>query len=303
MCDPLITILTPTYNRAHTLPRLAASLLEQGKASFEWLVVDDGSTDETEFYLQKLKSESAFDLRIVRLENGGKQRAVNSVIGQARGDWTYIVDSDDALPPCALERITRHIERIEGDRSIGGIMGLKALFSGALVGEAFPLRLKTMSATDITFKSGIRGDKADLYRTEILRRFPFPEFEGESFITECVAWYRIAREGYKLSLTNEVLYLCEYLSDGLSARSLQLRVKNPQGTLLFYKEELYLHYRAKALFREAVNYVRFALLCGGTWGCARALADLKGRPRALALAALPAGGLAAILDAQKLRGI
>jgi glycosyltransferase involved in cell wall biosynthesis len=303
MGDPLITILTPSYNRAHTLPRLAASLLKQGKASFEWLVVDDGSTDGTESYLGKVHSEGALELKTVRFENGGKQRAVNRAIGRARGAWTYIVDSDDALPPLALERITRHIERIEDDNSIGGIMGLKALFSGALVGEVFPKGLKTMSATDITFKSGIRGDKADLYRTEILRRFPFPEFEGENFITECVAWYRIAQAGYKLSITNEVLYLCEYLSDGLSARSLQLRVKNPQGTLLFYKEELSLHYRAKALFREAINYVRFALLCGGLWGCARSLAELNGRARALALAALPAGSLAAILDARKLKGI
>ena len=102
-------------------------------------------------------------------------------------------------------------------------MGLRASFSGQVIGLEFPTGVKKLSSTDMTFKAGIRGDKAEVYRTNLLRQFPFPEFDGEKFITECVVWYRISRAGYKLSLLNEVIYLCEYLAGGLSARSLNLR--------------------------------------------------------------------------------
>jgi glycosyltransferase involved in cell wall biosynthesis len=301
VAEPLITILTPTYNRAHTLPRLADSLKAQGTASYEWLVVDDGSTDGTGAYLERIEREGAFPLRHVCLENGGKHRAINRSIGLARGTWTFIVDSDDALPPRALESITRCIREAETDPSLAGIMGLRADFSGRIIGQRLPTGMRSMSATDITFKAGIRGDKAELYRTDLLRRFPFPEFEGEKFITECVVWYRIAAAGYKLMLLDEVIYLCEYQDDGLSANSRRLRAANPAGTLLFYREELELRYPARKLYREAVNYCRFALLSGGAAAYAAAAAKLTHRARMLALAALPLGALAAVFDSWKLK--
>jgi hypothetical protein len=158
-----------------------------------------------------------------------------------------------------------------------------------------------MDAADITFKAGIRGDKAELYRTKVLRSFPFPEFEGEKFITECVVWFRIARAGFKLFLVDEVIYLCEYQEDGLSARSLRLRVDNPRGTLLFYSEEIELDYPARALFREAVNFCRFALQAPeGARGLLKSLRTLSARARRIALRALPIGFAAAILDRLRL---
>jgi glycosyltransferase involved in cell wall biosynthesis len=298
---PLITVLTPTYNRAHTLPRLARSLAAQGKASYEWLVVDDGSTDETRTYLESIERDGVLPLRFLSNINGGKHRAINAALPLARGRWTFIVDSDDALPEGALERITRHIEMVENDPSIGGIMGLRADFAGRVIGGRLPPRRERMSATDITFRAGIRGDKAELYRTDLLRRFPFPEFDGEKFITECIVWFRIARAGYELLLDDEVIYLCEYQVDGLSARSLRLRVESPQGTLLFYKEELELEYPARYLFREATNFCRFALLSSGAYGCVRAINRLETRAKCLAIKALAFGALAAAMDIGKLK--
>jgi glycosyltransferase involved in cell wall biosynthesis len=296
MSNPLFTILTPTFNRAHILSRLAESLKNQGAVSFEWLVADDGSTDDTGAYLERLERAGELPLRWVRFENGGKHRAINRSIGMARGAWTFIVDSDDALPPRALERISSHIACAQADPSLGGIMGLRADFSGRIIGAPLPEGARSMSSTDVTFKAGIRGDKAELYRTDLLKRFPFPEFRDEKFITECVVWFRIAAAGYKLLLINETLYLCEYQPGGLSSNSLRLRAENPEGTLLFYREELALEYPARKLFREAVNFCRFALLSRGLWGYARAIAPLRGRTKRLVLAALPFGAAAAVFD-------
>jgi glycosyltransferase involved in cell wall biosynthesis len=295
--DPLITVLTPTYNRASTLPRLASSLERQGDARFEWLVVDDGSTDGTPQLLARLEREGVLPLRTLATPNGGKHRAVNRALPIARGSWTFIVDSDDALPPGVLERLARVIAEIDGDEKVGGIMGLRADFSGRVIGRRLPSGASCMDAAEITFRAGIRGDKAELYRTSLLRRFPFPEFDGEKFITECVVWFRIARAGYGLRLEDEVIYLCDYREDGLSANSLRLRLTNPRGTLLFYAEELELDYPAAALLREAANYCRFALQGpAGARGFAAAMRALEGRPRALAAAAFPVGALAAVLD-------
>lgn len=294
-----ITILTPTFNRAMTLPRLAASLETQAGAQFEWLVVDDGSTDGTDRVLDQLEAEGRLPLRRLRLENGGKHRAINAAVAIARGGWTFIVDSDDALPVGALERITRAIDEVEGDPTIGGIMGLRSDFRGNIIGQRLPRAVRRASATDITYRMGIRGDKAEVYRTELLRRFSFPVFPGEKFITECVVWYRIASAGYMLRLIDEPIYLCEYLPDGLSSNSLRLRACNPRGTLLFYREALGLDYPPHRLYREAINFCRFAVAVGHRTLLLE-LQSLDGRALMIALAALPAGLIAAALDRHKL---
>lgn len=292
----MISIVTPTYNRAWALPRLASSLEAQGSADFEWIVVDDGSFDDTESLLSRIEREGRLPLRWFRVQNGGKHRAVNSALRMVRGDWVFIVDSDDALPPSSLELVERIIDRIDSDASIGGIMGLKADFSGCIVGKPLPKHRICMNAVDITFRAKIRGDKAEIFRAELLRSFPFPEFKGETFITECVTWFRIASAGYRLALVNEPLYLCEYLADGLSANSLRLRLDNPQGTMLFYREELGLDLPSRLLWREAINFGRFALHFGGLAGYFSEVLRLESPRRILAIAALPVALAVAWLD-------
>ena len=257
MNRPLITVLTATWNRASTLPRLKASLEAQTYSNFEWLIVDDGSTDETIGLIEQWQLDSSLAIILLRRQNGGKHRSVNDGMRAANGRWIFIVDSDDRLPNRAIENITIHLPSIEAIPNVAGLSGLKADFSGQIIGESFPAEMKFCDAISLTYRYGIRADKADVYKKEVLASFPFPEFEGERFLTEAVIWYRIANAGYALLLTNEVLYECEYRGDGLSAHSLELRIANPIGTLLFYKEIVGydLPYRAK--LREASNYMRF----------------------------------------------
>jgi glycosyltransferase involved in cell wall biosynthesis len=294
---PLITILTPTYNRAHTLPTLKASLDSQSFGDFEWLIVDDGSTDGTPELMATWDVAGDARFRHIRTANGGKHRALNQGIPLARGEWTFVVDSDDWLPPGALGRISGAIPSAKADPLVGGIMGLRARPDGSIIGERLPRGIVSMDAASLTFQAGLRGDKAEIFKTEILKAFPFPEFERERFITECVVWFRIARAGWKLHLLDDPIYVCDYQEDGLSSRSLSLRIANPRGTLLFYGEELGLAYPARALFREAVNFGRFALHAGSPL---REIRLLRGKARRLALLALPFGLLAYWLDLPRL---
>ncbi len=289
MGSPLFTILTPTYNRARTLPALKASLDSQSLSDFEWLVMDDGSIDDTAKLAAAWAAGSAYPIRVLSFPNGGKHRALNRGIPEAAGSWIFIVDSDDRLPPDALEKIAALVPEADADPGIGGIMGLRYDGEGCRIGERFPSGLRRRDAATLTFVDGLRGDKAEVFKASVLRRFPFPEFQGEKFITECVVWFRIAAAGFDLLLLDEAIYLCEYQEDGLSAKSLELRLSNPCGTLLFYAEELPLN-----LFREAVNFVRFFLPCRKR--CRTRPSKLPLKAKILVAAAAPVGLAAAVRD-------
>ncbi len=293
---PLLTVLTPSYNRAHTLEALSDSLLAQSESDFEWLVVDDGSTDGTASLMERLATNWGARLRYVKKDNGGKHRALNHGIALARGAWQFIVDSDDLLPPSSLASIKALMPRAAAS-DIVGIMGLRVDTRGAVIGESLPLRASPIDTASLAFLHGVRGDKAEVFKSEILRRYPFPEFEGERFLTESVVWHRMARDGYKFALTNEPLYICEYLAGGLSDKSLELRLKNPVGNLLYYREALELPFPAWRLLREGVNYARF--LWHGK-EIARGIRALSPRRRFLAALCLPAGWLASRLDLLRL---
>lgn len=291
---PLFTILTPTYNRARTLPVLKASLDSQSFSDFEWLIVDDGSVDGTADLVAVWVETSSYPVRVLSCPNGGKHRALNRGIPEAAGSWIFIVDSDDCLPPDALAKIAALIPEADADPGIGGIMGLRYDGDGHRIGENFPPGLRRRDAATLTFVDGLRGDKAEVFKASVLRRFPFPEFQGEKFITECVVWFRIAEAGFDLLLLDEAIYICEYREDGLSAKSLELRLANPCGTLLFYAEELALPYSLCSLFREAVNFVRFSV--SGRGRCRTRPPELPLRTKFLVAFAAPVGVVAAAVD-------
>lgn len=302
MAAPLFTVLTPAFNRAWTLPGLKESLDRQEFREFEWLVVDDGSADGTEALIGEWARTSPYVMRLLSGPNGGKHRALNRGIPEARGRWIFIVDSDDRLPPDSLARIAALVPEADGDPSIGGIMGLRADPEGNTIGEDFPSGRKRSDAAALTFLDGLRGDKAEVFKSDVLRRFPFPEFPGEKFITECVVWFRIAAAGYDLLLLPAQIYICEYRHDGLSARSLALRIANPAGTQLFYREELSLPYPLHSLFREAVNLVRFRVHGFLTSRSLPRFERLPDRGKFLVILAVPAGVAAALADLLRMFG-
>lgn len=222
----MITILTPAYNRAYTLQRAYESLCRQTSMDFEWVVVDDGSTDNTEELMLQWKAETTqFPIIYVKQENGGKHRAVNRGVALARGEYILILDSDDYLTDDAVETISKWTQEIAHLEGFAGVSGLK---DGANNGN--------MTADYVDAKNterrkyGLQGDKAEVYKTEIMRKYPFPEFPGEKFLRENAVWDAIALDGYKLRWYNRVIYKCEYLADGLTQTiSVEKKAANFQG--------------------------------------------------------------------------
>ena len=249
----MITLFTPTYNRAYLLPKLYESLKRQTYRDFEWLIVDDGSTDDTQQVVAQWIEERPFDIRYVYQENGGKHRAINKGVLLAKAEWFFIVDSDDYLPEDSLSIANKWIETIKNDDSFAGVCGVKREITG-IIKSGFDFVYFDISPLYGSEMS--RSDKAEIFRTSILRKFPFPDFEGEKFCAEGIIWSRIGLQ-YNLRYFNEVIYCYEYLEDGLSKNSLKNRRQSPTYASLVYKEQMRYKPLLKDKFRAAINYWRF----------------------------------------------
>jgi len=249
----MLTIFTPTYNRAHLLPRLYQSLLLQDCFDFEWLVIDDGSTDGTgELFQDWIESTSEFRIRYFRVPNGGKQRAVNLGVELAEGEYFFIVDSDDALTTDSVSFTIKAFATIPSDTSYIGVSGLK----GDMCGR--PLSRPTMG--DATWvdasnlerdRYGLKADMAEAFFTDKLKKYPFPVWESETFTPEAVVWDRMALDGYKLRWFNRVTYLCEYQPNGLTHSSWKLLKENPMGFALLFNVKL----ESEKSLRRRINLV------------------------------------------------
>ncbi len=235
----MITIFTPTYNRAYRLPNLYKSLQEQTCKDFEWLVVDDGSTDNTSELFEKWQTEdNSFPIRYFKQPNGGKHRAINHGVKEAKGEYFFIVDSDDVLTNDAVEQITRLVPEANANPEICGMcFRCKNIRTDEFIGSPFPNDGMLASSLEWVYKYKIDGDKSEVVNTAILRRYPFPEFEGENFVPEALIWNRIA-DSYRMICKNEGIYLCEYLPDGLSMGFNSNLRRNPNGFGLFYCETM-----------------------------------------------------------------
>lgn len=224
----MITFLTPTYNRGYILNQLYCSLCVQKKKNFEWLVVDDGSTDNTGQLIEEWKKEADFPIQYIKIQNGGKHRALNAGILFANAPYTYIIDSDDYLTDDAYCLIEKWIMDIDSELNCAGVAGTRRTSEGKLIGQ-YPIGKKYVDAVSIKRRQAyLEGDKAEVYRTELLKKYPFPEFEGERFLSECAVWDRIGMDGYWIRWYPDALCICDYRDDGLT-RSVNKEVENYQG--------------------------------------------------------------------------
>lgn len=212
----MITILTPTYNRAYILHKAYNSLKQQTLFDFEWIIVDDGSSDETEKLVKSwIKSNNSFDIVYHKQKNGGKHRAVNNGVKLSKYDYIMILDSDDYLTDDAVEKVHYWISTISNSSEIVGVAGFRGYENGTTLGKSLPRRYIDITSLQRK-KYKLMSDKVEVYKTEIMKKFPFPEFEGENFLRESASWDRIAQAGYKLRYFNEIIYICEYIEDGLT---------------------------------------------------------------------------------------
>lgn len=240
MNNNLITVFTPTFNRAYTLETLYKSLVLQNNKNFEWLIVDDGSTDNTENLIKEIKKKAPFSIRYLKTTNGGKHRAINKGVKIAKGFLFFIVDSDDFLTNDAIEKLFLWDKSLDKKEKYAGISGNRGDNSGELLGTTFVG--KYLDATNIERnKYNILGDKAEAYYTNILKKFPFPEVSGELFMTEDIVWDRIAITGLKIRWFNDIIYISEHRSDGLIAQGNLRYANSPIGYAMYVlqKEEIF----------------------------------------------------------------
>lgn len=259
MKHPFITILTPTYNRASLLPRLFDSLLRQTNKDFEWIVVDDGSTDDTREVVANLKEKcgGAFPMGYVYKANGGKHMAINIGAERARGELLFIADSDDLLTDDALETVANSWHDISDDKSFAGIAGLDiAMDTREVIGSGLPQEHIDCNAIDIRYRHHVTGDMKEVFRTEVLREFPFPEFAGERFCPEQLVWFRMARR-YRLRYINKPIYIADYQLDGITAGITRARMRNPSASMLTYVELTECPVPFLVKVKAAINFWRF----------------------------------------------
>ncbi|MBD1835569.1 glycosyltransferase family 2 protein [Cyanobacteria bacterium FACHB-472] len=213
------TVFTPTYNRAYTLHRVYQSLKSQTYRDFEWLIIDDGSTDNTRELVEQWQQEADFPISYVYQENQGKYIAWNRGVEEAKGELFLCFDSDDECVPEALERFIFHWNSIPQNKkeNFSSVVCLCKNRNGNLIGTKFPQDITYSNYLEIQYKFKVKGDKWGFDKTEVLKRFPFPVIAGEKLVGEGVVWNAIARHQFKTLFVNEVLKIVEYLPDGLSS--------------------------------------------------------------------------------------
>lgn len=235
----MITIFTPTYNRAHTLPKLYDSLKKQTCKSFEWFIVDDGSTDDTKTLVESWNNEdNGFKISYRWKENGGKPRAINYALDYIKTAFVFIIDSDDYLIEDAVEFLVGQAESILYSDLVGiGVLrgdGLRKAYLKPLI----PIN-SWVDATNLERKRyGFDYDANEMYRVSTLKQYPFEEWPGEKFVPEAVSLNRIALDGYKLRWWNKVLVISQYLEDGMTKGAWNLLKNNPMGYAIAFNESL-----------------------------------------------------------------
>ena len=254
----MITVFTPTYNRAYMIDKLYDSLCRQTCKDFEWIVVDDGSVDNTEELIQNFIQENKIHIVYYKQKNQGKHIAINKGVELAQGELFFIVDSDDILPKDSLEIIIQKYQSIKDDENIAGLAGRRGYISGGYIGTNKSYDDVIMTSIDFRFKKKIAGDMAEVYKTKVIRQYPFPQFEGEIFCPEALVWKRIDQQ-YKMLWFSDIIYKGEYIPDGLTANSFKVRKNSPKASCLYYAEEAQYDTPAYQKIKSVANYWRFSI--------------------------------------------
>lgn len=244
----MITIFTPTYNRAHTLQRLFDSLKAQTSKDFEWIIIDDNSSDNTEKLVNSfIKQTSDFSIVYKKQEHGGKHRAINKAVNIAKFDWFFIVDSDDYLTEDAIEKIHKWISLNKKDSKIAAVSGSRFETNRHEALSVPSILLLNPGLKCYNYERAnynLDYDKAEVYKTSLIKSHPFPEYDGEFFCTEAVCWDNIALDGYYIAFYPDSIYMCEYMDDGLTkndANGYTGFSKNFYGFLDYVKTEIKCH--------------------------------------------------------------
>lgn len=238
MEQPKISIITPSYNRASTLGILYKSLLSQTSKNFEWVIVDDGSEDNTEEMVKGFIEEGKIPIRYFCQENGGMHRAVNRCVRESKGEWIFKIDSDDYIFPHTIQWLEEKIKPEESDHSVAVVSGCRCDTKGNSWVKGFNTYQLTTNFYELKYHKKITGEFAECFRKSILRAYPWPEIQGEKYCEFSYVMFRMSRDGYKFKYYNEFIMISEYLPDGLKLKGYIKNIQNPVATTLCCRERI-----------------------------------------------------------------
>lgn len=237
-----ITILTPTYNRAGTLPKLFESLQGQTSKDFEWIVIDDESKDNTtELVKEFVEKAEGFLVTYLKQDNSGKHVALNNGISKAQGELIFIVDSDDWLSDNAVETILEYREKYSSqkqEKKLCGFSFLRAYSDGTVNTGEFPVDGVIDTYRQQRINNNLLGDKAEVYYADVLKQYPFEVFEGEKFMPEDAVWLKMSGP-YNMVHANRIIYYCDYLEGGLTKSGRRMKIHSPYG--MMYRSSVYIN--------------------------------------------------------------
>lgn len=259
--DKLLSVITPTYNRAVFLEKCYRSLLGQSCKQFEWIIIDDGSTDNTETLVDQFISNSAgFEITYVKKENGGKHTALNESHTYIHGEYVLILDSDDTLTDDAVGLVLKGWERYDTNSSIGVLIFLR----GKSVDDPLAYAKDENIPVDLLRYKRVcvhSSDCCEVIRTELFKKYPFPVYKNERFMSEGVLWHRVART-HKCVYINKVIYICEYQEGGLTKSGRAMRIKNPLGGMLNSELNMSRKNYFKLRVKNGMLYVCYGFFAG-----------------------------------------
>lgn len=258
MAEKTLTVFTPAYNRAHTIGRTYESLCRQTCKDFEWLIIDDGSTDHTRELVEAWIQEKKIPIRYIYQKNQGMHGAHNTAYRNITTELNTCIDSDDYMPDDAVEKICSFWKKHGSDR-YAGLIGLDQTEDGKVIGTSFPKGMKETTLSGF-YQRGGKGDKKLVYRTDIIRKYPeYPLFEGERYVGLAYKYMLIDLD-YQLLTLNEPLVIVEYQEDGSSRNMYKQYWKNPKGFAFFRKTEMLVTHSFSRLFIVCVHYVASSII-------------------------------------------
>ena len=248
-----LTVFTPTYNREKTLVNLYKSLCRQKYQNFIWLIIDDGSVDNTENIVKNWQEEGKIKIQYIKQKNGGKYKAVNTGVKNCKTELFAFIDSDDYYLDNSLEIMMTEWENVKSNQKVAAIVGRKQKTDGTIVGKSIDLNKTVINENKLTKKFGYIGDTCRVYRTKILKEHLYPEVE-DKFMPECVMFSPINNQ-YDIYFINTPLSVIEYLEEGYSKNRKKILLNNPTGNWIALNTLIKSKQQIKLRIKNAISYV------------------------------------------------
>lgn len=256
-----ISVFTPTYNRAYILPQLYQSLCRQTNKAFEWIIIDDGSVDNTEEVVKKWIEDKDICIKYFKQQNGGKQRAHNTAISICETELFLGVDSDDFITNDCIEKLLGKWETVKSQNDVAGVIALRGDMEGKPLGTLYPKGLEYTTITELFGKWKFKGDITMMFRTDVLKQYPYWVAEGEKFIGEGYVWSQIDQK-YKLAILPELLMLGEYLPDGYTKNVRKLTKDNPKSYVVLKQQTISLSKSYWEKFLQTILCIAGCIMSG-----------------------------------------